>query len=324
MRNALATAAACTLASLTFGEPALADGQAPDRREVATRGRSSFWASLWAGPAPQRAASTALGVVTLVTPRSDRVLLRSGTFLMGSDELEIARAIAQCVQEPFAPRCDVREFSDEFPAHDVTLDAFWMDRREVTNARYDQCVAAGACNALPYSGGAARFSHADLPAVLVTWSEASAFCEWDGGRLPTEAEWERAARGLLGRRYPWGNVYNPLLANHGRFGSDELDAIDGFLEVAPVGSFPWGKSAEGIEDLGGNVEEWVRDAFAPHYDPAPVRNPMGPPSSELRVVRGGSFKKGRAATRAAYRSADFASTRSTARGFRCVVSPVAN
>lgn len=283
---------------------------------------------------------TASAVVVLKTPGPDAIRFPSGTFTMGSSEAEIAHAQMICQRAQHDEDCRSDWFADEYAPHDVYLDAFWLDRTETTVAAYRRCVEAGACAEPPYSLGAARFDHDDYPVVLVTWTDAQKYCAWAGGRLPTEAEWERAARGRTGRRYPWGNVYNPNLANHGRSSWSDLDPIDtyddgdGFLELAPVGSFPDGATPEGIVDLAGNVEEWVGDYYAREYPKADAANPKGPDTGDYRVVRGGAYGGmgkpmaddnrlllmplgARPWLRATARSFDLPSSRATWRGFRC-------
>ena len=157
--------------------------------------------------------------------------------------------------------------------------------------------------------------------TLVSWEEASGYCRFVGGRLPTEAEWERAARGTSGRRFPWGQIYNKNFANHGAFSFDEADDSDGFSELAPVGSFPLGRTPDGIDDSAGNVEEWVADAIddtlGAHYPASSEVNPKGASGGAARVVRGGGFEAGAAWLRSATRSFRSASERKPSRGFRC-------
>ncbi len=257
------------------------------------------------------------GILTLRAPLPEAVLLRAGSFRMGSDELEVAEALGLCRLEPRRDDCTEQEFGAEYPAHEVYLGDYWIDRSEVTVARYRPCVAAGRCAPPPFSTGGERFDRPELPVTLVSWGDASRFCAWAGGRLPTEAEWERAARGLSGRRYPWGKVYNPFLSNHGRFGLPDLDDGDGFLELAPVGSFPGGRTPEGIDDLAGNVEEWVSDWYAPEHTQGSAVNPQGPELGDERVVRGGSYVRGRAYLRGSARSKDIPNRKLPWRGFRC-------
>src|SRR5262245_42590725 len=168
------------------------------------------------------------GVVALRVPGPDRILVRGGTFTMGSDEVEVALALATCQQEPAGSACKPEPFGAEYPAHEVYLSDYWIDRTEVTVAAYMRCVDAGRCREPPVASGGARFAAPDYPVTLVTWSDAATFCNWNDARLPTEAEWERAARGLSGRRYPWGMIYNPHLANHGALAFDVFDDRDGF------------------------------------------------------------------------------------------------
>ena len=276
-----------------------------------------------APPAPVAASArstTDEGVAVLRSQGPSRVLVRGGTFTMGSTDAELAKAIELCRAEARRDDCKDELFAPEQSAHEVYLDDYWIDRTEVTVARYRQCVAAGLCALPPYGSGAERFDRPDLPVVLVTWNDAQRFCAWAGGRLPTEAEWERAARGVAGRRFPWGQVFSPFLSNHGAYAFEDLDSRDGFLELAPVGSFPDGRTPDGIDDLAGNVEEWVHDWFAFEYPSASAVNPRGPDLGELRVARGGSFIHGRTWQRGASRDARTPGDRSPWLGFRCAAS----
>lgn len=184
---------------------------------------------------------------------------------------------------------DVRAVPDEFPAHDVTLDAYWMDQLEVTNAMYRSCVSAGACT-LPQNFGTARKADyfynpefKDYPVVYVTWGQAKTYCEWAGRRLPTEAEWERAARGDDMRTFPWGEDKPDY-----RFANFNMLVTD----TSRVGSYPLGASPFGVLDMAGNVAEWTSDFYNPtYYSNTELINPAGPltSSSFFRVVRGGSL-----------------------------------
>lgn len=180
--------------------------------------------------------------------------------------------------------------SDELPAHIVSLDAFWIDQLEVTNAMYMLCVQAGACILPGDWASDRRFSYfnneefKDYPVVRVTWGQASLYCDWAERRLPTEAEWERAARGDDLRNYPWGDEPpSEVYANFNRLVND----------TSRVGSYAAGASPFGALDMAGNVWEWVADLYGGgYYSISPEHNPPGPETSgtNWRVIRGGSFQ----------------------------------
>ena len=218
------------------------------------------------------------------------VSVPAGTFTMGRD---------------LAP-------DDQRPAHDVTLDAFWLDQTEVTNAEYDPCVAAGVCSASDYARD--RQLNGDTqPVAGVSWFDADAYCAWVGARLPTEAEWEYAARGPEGNAYPWGN--EPL-QGYANCAADWCG--DEFPATAPVGSFPQGASWVGALDMSGNVWEWVNDWYAAgYYGFSPEENPPGPAEGTIKVIRGGSWQYNLANIRATMRGAAFPAARSKYLGFRC-------
>lgn len=154
-------------------------------------------------------------------------------------------------------------------------------------------------------------AHPSRPVVNVSWFDAEAYCLWGGVRLPTEAEWERAARGVEGRRYSWGDdAPNPERANHS---DTEIGS------ASPVGLFPLGATPENIADLTGNVWEWVSDWYdQSYYKQSPHRNPKGPDSGGYKGLRGGSWLDGSTYLRAALRLSYLPGFRNDNFGFRCV------
>jgi formylglycine-generating enzyme len=276
---------------------------------------------------------TASGIVALRAPAERRVRIPGGRFVMGSIPREMDRAIEICEKEPLGSLC--REphheiapfFRSEGNAHEVTLDTFEIDRTEVSVARYQRCVAAGACSPASFPLGDARYDRPEFPVTHVRWEDARSYCTWVGGRLPTEAEWEFTARGRANRTFPWGELYNPRLANHGtrvdsidRHGEDPTDVRDGFRGLAPIGSFPDGASANGVLDMAGNASEWVHDLFDLDadgfgYSGKAATNPKGPPSGHGHVIRGGSYRDGAHWLRTAARRFMMQPSREV--GFRC-------
>jgi serine/threonine-protein kinase len=222
------------------------------------------------------------------------VYVPGGTFQMGSTD------------------SDLNAQADEKPQHAVTLDAFWLDQTEVTNAQYNRCVEAGRCQASAYANDT-TWNGADYPVVGVSWNDATAYCQWAGGRLPTEAEWEYAACGPENHLYPWGNEFDPAKLN-------ATGKEDGFENTAPVGRYPAGASWVGALDLAGNVWEWVNDWYGP-YPAAAQTNPTGPDSGASRVLGGGSSYNDGGDVRGAGRYFNGPDGRYSDIGVRCVVSP---
>lgn len=267
----------------------------------------------WAGLGPPLASAPADGIVALRSPIEGRVRIAGGKFVMGSTAGEVQKARELCFTEPAGSRyCqdDSEEyhlmFSEQRP-HEVTVDDIDLDRTEVSVARYRRCVGAGVCQPPGGQAGDPRYDRPELPVTHVTWSDAQTYCRWVGGRLPTEAEWEHAARGRAATTFPWGNLYNPHLANHGSLSDDDTDARDGYVGLAPIGSFPDGATPSGLLDMAGNAAEWVfdfydRDENGLGYRANAVVNPRGPDSSQYgHVVRGGSYRLGGYALRTAAR-----------------------
>jgi serine/threonine-protein kinase len=223
------------------------------------------------------------------------VYVPAGKFLMGST------------------RGDPDAYDNEKPQHTVYLDAFWIDSTEVTNAQYRKCVEAGACEE-PGCWDDEMDNAPQQPVVCVTWSDARDYAAWVGGRLPTEAEWEKAARGTDGRIYPWGNrPPNCSKANY-----------SGCLGKAnTVGAYTSSASIYGALDMAGNVWEWVADRYDErYYAHSPKRNPQGPDSADRRVVRGGAFFDDPGSIRCAYRGGGSPNYWGDDVGFRVVGAPL--
>jgi eukaryotic-like serine/threonine-protein kinase len=212
---------------------------------------------------------------------------------------------------------------DEKPYHKVYLDAFSIDKFEVTQGEYSECVKAGkrkgGCqDNTKYDG----FTGDSQPVVGVTWDQAKAFCEWAGKHLPTEAQWEKAARGTDGRKYPWGNTFDGTKLNFCDKNCDSFwadkNVDDGYAKTAPVGSYPNGSSPYGALDMAGNAWEWVADWCGEKYSSSsPDKNPTGPSSGTNRVLRGGCWTFEPQFVRASDRNNIVPAYRDDLWGFRC-------
>jgi formylglycine-generating enzyme required for sulfatase activity len=309
------------LAGACGGQPQAASSAMPPA--AAPAGRSG---ATWARPAD--------GMEMVYVP--------AGAFEMGLTDaaLEALLQVLAATDPAFSRARWLDHLGEEQPAHRVRLDAFWIDRTEVTNAQVRRCVQAGACQAPDRCDpGEGEPTYADPalaqhPAVCVDWAGAAAYCAWAGGRLPTEAEWEYAARGPQGSRFPWGESWgqahdqphlNLCDARCGRIEDRDAGYDDGYARTAPVGRFPAGASWCGALDLAGNVAEWVGDAYQhDYYRVSPADNPTGPglaPAGEgrARVRRGGGWDYGWIMVRATDRSLDLPQAREAELGFRCVV-----
>ena len=240
------------------------------------------------------------------------VYVPAGEFTMGAPAAVLT---ASCLN--YMVSCGYSDSNTDAPVHSVTLDAFWIDQTEVTFAQYALCRKDGACTATASQGsicGNFKFcespvdpnnlsayiqpfypaklmgqpvqiylkkEYANYPVVIVSWEDAQKYCAWAGGRLPTEAEWEKAARGTDGRLFPWGTA---------KFTGEYANAANNINHSTAVGSFPKGASPYGALDMAGNVEEWVADYYSEdYYRESFTSNPTGPADGSFRVVRGGSW-----------------------------------
>jgi len=272
---------------------------------------------------------------TLTTVPQARIAVPAGGFRMGATADDVRLARLMCEAELRAsgallleasPRCGSR-FDAETPQADVYVPAFALDRTEVTVAAYAACVRQGACR--PALELRLAADQANTPIERVTWYEAAAYCRAQGGRLPSEAEWEKAARGLSRRTWPWGHDWQDRRANHGRSqrmapgsapGSedDTLEPGDGFAGAAPVGAYTTGASPYGALDMAGNVWEWTAGYFSREAPQTVTRfDPRGPLYGDERTVRGGSYRRPPSDLRLTRRLGLAPGERMPGVGFRC-------
>lgn len=227
------------------------------------------------------------------------IYVPEGEFTMGGVADD---AVAECENGQNPGNCKPDAFLDEEPLHVVNLSAYYIDKYEVTNGLYQECVNSGTC-ASPIESSSETYPNYytnsefnDYPVIFVDWNMANTYCEWRGARLPSEAEWEKAGRGTDERIYPWGNTFN----SYGNFCDKKcLNIIDiganqayddGYIDTAPVDSYPEGISPYGVYNLAGNVWEWVADIYSDtYYGISPAANPKGPDTGDNHVLRGGAF-----------------------------------
>ncbi len=202
------------------------------------------------------------------------VFVDAGSFVMGTDK-------------PISPFGE-----NALPAHEIFLSEYYIDQYEVNNAAYQKCVEANQCEPIDFPSSEKQqaiqqelgYLEDQSPVTYVSWMQAQAYCAWRDARLPTEAEWEKAARGTDGRTFPWGEEINCSNANYGSIGQ----YCEG--KLMPVGSYPEGISPYGVFEMIGNVSEWVSDCYIDNYDWQEAENPIAPETEGcFRVARGGNY-----------------------------------
>jgi len=258
-----------------------------------------------------------------------QLALPGGTFLQGSTDEDVRAGIELC-QQHYTP-CNAWYYEREYPQHEVKISPFLIDQSEVSNQQFRRCIEAGSCaEPLVCKKGDPTIADpqkADHPVVCVSWEDARNYCEWVGGRLPTEAEWEYAIRGEESLMFPWGDEFigsnlNYCDVNCGQVHADQR-FDDGYIKTAPVGSFAAGRSGSGLYNMAGNVSEWVDDWYG-DYGPDQLINPSGPASGTQKLIKGCSWYFPAAYCRGAARGSVDPASRLDYLGFRCAVntSPV--
>lgn len=225
------------------------------------------------------------------------VLVPEGEFTMGGLASD---AEAECKNKQDPGTCKRDPFLDEEPPHIVYLDNYHIDRYEITNELYQNCVNSGVCeppievSSETHSDYYGNPEFNNYPVIYVDWNMANTYCEWRDARLPTEAEWEKAARGTDERIYPWGNTFDGLgnfcekSCLYPAYNNQAYD--DGYFDVAPVDSYADGISPYGVYNMAGNVWEWVADRYSDtYYQISPEINPKGPDTGDNHVLRGGAW-----------------------------------
>ena len=264
--------------------------------------RSSKPAVIHTSPPPTQA-PIQIRTTTRETDGMEMVYVPAGEFEMGSNNGE----------------------SDEKPVHTVDLDAYWIDKYEVSNAQYALCVAGGDCTKPSQTESYTRSyyygnpEYDNHPVIYVSWHQARDYCQWVGGDLPTEAQWEKAARGTDGRTYPWGDESPTCQLTNFNQGTYENPSYC-VGDTSPVTDYEGGASPYGALNMAGNVWEWVRDWYdIDYYSYSPAENPTGTTSGGYRVLRGGSWIDYSRGIWAANRGYINPSDASDDFGFRCVL-----
>ena len=294
----LVALAACTIPSSMLQTHSPREGQTPLAATASETARPTRTATLeptstptWTGTEIMQATLTSLPLYIADEKGVPMAYVPAGAFLMGSDQGS----------------------ADERPIHSVHLDAFYMDQFEVTNGLYKACVDAKVCQRVKKSSATRSRYYDDphfvrFPVLFVNWTMAQTYCEWRGARLPTEAEWEKAARGTTSFIYPWGDHVSCNLANYGNCLGDTSGAL----------IYDLGESQFGVYNMAGNVWEWVSDWYSDvYYRSSPQDNPQGPDTGTKKVLRGGSWKDNYVEIRSTNRDSHNPYYSSNAIGFRC-------
>jgi len=259
---------------------------------------------------PTLATEVPIAPTTPTSAPSEMVRIPAGNFIQGSTDQQVKDIYDVCMWYDNYDQCWRAAFEDELPQRRVYVDEFYIDKYEVTNAQYSECVKAGVCALPSPMSSNTRIlyfdnpDYADYPVIYVTWYDADEYCQWAKKRLPSEAEWEKAARGEDGRLWPWGNSYSSILDRANIRPGEAIPAptpSSFSIDTKPVGRYPGGTSPYGAMDMIGNVYEWV-DAW---YD------------KDHKVVRGGSWNCSIGLARTANRGPAPPSKRYFDIGFRC-------
>jgi serine/threonine protein kinase len=265
--------------------PAEAQGSMPTAASVPNDAITPFFTIVFSDTPFVPTPTQALGIGSTQARLLDGMAMAyvpAGDFTMG-DLVDQAMSICQV----YFTNCTSSWFTDEQPPHSVSLDSYWIDVTEVSNGMFALCVQAGLCQPPSNSSSSTRSNYygnpqyADYPVINVDWNQATRYCTWAGARLPTEAEWEKAARGSDGRIFPWGNsLPDCSLSNFGGCNGD----------TSPVGGYSYGASPYTTLNMGGNVSEWVNDWYSGStYSSAAQSDPAGPSGGQDRLARGGSW-----------------------------------
>ena len=257
---------------------------------------------------------------------SGMAFIRRGKFVRGSNFEQNKAAFKTCRKHDRS--CKLWWFSDEYPLKLVKLDSYWIDIYEVTNEKYlefvkatghppaldDSCTTDGCREGNLWEGETFPKVIRKQPVTQVSWYDAEAYCKWKGKRLPTEAEWEKAARGPTGNVYPWGKSYPKGRATFKR-------KWQGIYTMTNVGSYPTGVSVYGVHDMAGNVWEWVSDWYhRTYYTHGTNKNPQGYVDGEFKSLRGGSWVNYADSLRSGFRRWSRPDVRFNDTGFRCAKS----